>query len=272
MPSSSLGAACTGLWWVRPTDLPDQRGYSWGMNWGTIIFVLVAVAQGYAKWRKKQADEAKRAQATASKKKTVSQAEWREVQANQSAPAVDSANTSSEAGSPWMPGDRDPERGGERLLAQARNNQAAAGLGTSEAVELPSEGVVGAASTAQGPASSSRELDVDLILKGFGLDTGKSTISSNARIEDLEDELNMLRQRQSTLLRNWKKLRDERDALAMRLEGAEAAPGASQAPVSSQGLLDRLKSPSGAREAFVVAEILGPPAGSKRSGAQSLHN
>ena len=34
----------------------------------------------------------------------------------------------------------------------------------------------------------------------------------------------MLRQRQSTLLRNWKKLRDERDALAMRLEGAEAAP------------------------------------------------
>ena len=37
------------------------------------------------------------AQATASKKKTVSQAEWREVQANQSAPAVDSANTSSEA-------------------------------------------------------------------------------------------------------------------------------------------------------------------------------
>ena len=60
MPSSNLGAACTGLWWVRPTDLPDQRGYSWGMNWGTIIFVLVAVAQGYAKWRKKQADEAKR--------------------------------------------------------------------------------------------------------------------------------------------------------------------------------------------------------------------
>ena len=59
------------------------------MNWGTIIFVLVAVAQGYAKWRKKQADEAKRAQATASKKKAVNQAEWREVQANQSAPAVD---------------------------------------------------------------------------------------------------------------------------------------------------------------------------------------
>ena len=242
------------------------------MNWGTIIFVLVAVAQGYAKWRKKQADEAKRTQATASKKKAVSQAEWREIQADGSAPAVDAANTSSGAGSPWMPGDRDPERGGERLLAQARNNQAMAGQGASGVAELPSETVAGGASAAQGPAKSNRELDVDLILQGFGLDAGKSTISSNARIEDLEDELNMLRQRQSTLLRNWKKLRDERDALAMRLEGAEATPGASQGPVSSQGLLERLKSPSGAREAFVVAEILGPPAGSKRSGAQSLHN
>ena len=242
------------------------------MNWGTIIFVLVAVAQGYAKWRKKQADEAKRAQATASKQKAVSQTEWREIQADQSPPAVDESNTSSEAGSPWMPGDRDPERGGERLLAQARNNQATAGLGPSGATELPSQTVAGAASAAQGPANASRELDVDLILKGFGLDTGERTISSNARIEDLEEELNMLRQRQSTLLRNWKKLRDERDALAIRLEGAEASPGASQGPVSSQGLLDRLKSPSGAREAFVVAEILGPPAASKRSGAQSLHN
>ena len=242
------------------------------MNWGTIIFVLVAVAQGYAKWRKKQADEAKRAQAAGSQKKAVSQVEWREIQADQSAPAVDAANTSSEAGSPWMPGDRDPERGGERLLAQARNNQATAGLEPPGAAELPSETVAGGAPATQAPSSASRELDVDLILKGFGLDTGKSTISSNARIEDLEDELNMLRQRQSTLLRNWKKLRDERDALAMRLEGAEAAPSASQGPVSSQGLLDRLKSPSGAREAFVVAEILAPPAGSKRSGAQSLHN
>ena len=272
MPSFNPGAACTGLWWVRPTDLPNQRGYSWGMNWGTIIFVLVAVAQGYAKWRKKQADEAKRSQATASKKKAVRQPEWREIQVNQSAPAVDSANTSSEDGSPWIPGDRDPERGGERLLAQARNNQATAGLGLPGGAELPSETVAGGASAAQGPASSSRELDMDLILKGFGLDTGASTISSNARIEDLEDELNMLRQRQSTLLRNWKKLRDERDTLAMRLEGAGPAPGASQGPVSSQGLLDRLKSPSGAREAFVVAEILSLPVGSKRSGAQSLHN
>ena len=122
-------------------------------------------------------------------------------------------------------------------MAQARSNQTAAGLGTSEAVELPSEGVAGAASADQGPANASRELDVDLILKGFGLDTGASTVSSNARIEDLEEELKMLRQRQSTLLRNWKKLRDERDALAMRLEGAEAAPSASKGPVSSKGCL-----------------------------------
>ena len=272
MPSSNPGAACTGLWWVRPTDLPDQRGYSWGMNWGTIIFVLVAVAQGYAKWRKKQADEAKRAQATASKKKAVNQAEWREVQANQSAPAVDSANTPSEAGSPWMPGDRDPERGGERLLAQARSNQASAGLGASGGAELPVEAVAGGASAAQESVKSTRELDVDLILQGFGLDAGKSTISSNARIEDLEEELNLLRQRQSTLLRNWKKLRDERNALASQLEGARSAPVPAEGSVTPQGLLDRLKSPSGAREAFVVAEILGPPAGSKRSGAQSLHN
>ncbi|MDP7401175.1 MAG: hypothetical protein QF351_04630, partial [Phycisphaerales bacterium] len=56
------------LWWVKPTDPPGERGYSSFMNWGTIIFVLVAVAQGYAKWRKKQADEAKRAEATAAKK------------------------------------------------------------------------------------------------------------------------------------------------------------------------------------------------------------
>ena len=242
------------------------------MNWGTIIFVLVAVAQGYAKWRKKQADEAKRAQATASRKKAVSQAEWRDIQAGQSAPAVDAANTSSEAGSPWMPGDRDPERGGERLLAQARNNQVTAGQGASGGAELPSETVAGGGSAAQESSNSSGEVDVDLILKGFGLDTGKRTISSNARIEDLEEELNLLRQRQSSLLRNWKKLRDERDALAKRLEEADAGSSASQGPVQSQSLLDRLKSPSGAREAFVVAEILGPPAGSKRSGAQSLHN
>ena len=242
------------------------------MNWGTIIFVLVAVAQGYAKWRKKQADEAKRAEAAATKQKVVRPTEWREIQADQSAPAVDEVNASSEVGSPWMPGDRDPERGGERLLAQARNNQATAGLGPSGTAALPVEAVAGGAFAGQGPANSSRELDVDLIMKGFGLDTGKSTISSNARIEDLEEELNLLRQRQSTLLRNWKKLRDERDALARRLEGTESAPVVAEGPISSQGLLDRLKSPSGAREAFVVAEILGAPAGSKRSGPQSLHN
>lgn len=242
------------------------------MNWGTIIFVLVAVAQGYAKWRKKQADEAKRAEAPAAKKKPGRQAEWREIQADQSPPPVDEANTSSEIGAPWMPGDRDPERGGERLLAQARNNQAAAGLGTSGGKDLPTETVAGGTSAAQRPGNSSGELDVDLILKGFGLDAGESTVSSNARIEDLEQELNLLRQRQSTLLRNWKKLRDERDAMARRLEGVQSVSVAAESPVSSQGLLDRLKSPSGAREAFVVAEILGPPAGSKRSGAQSLHN
>ena len=94
-----------------------------------------------------------------------------------------------------------------------------------------------------------------------------TTISSNARIEDLEEELNVLRQRQSTLLRNWKKLRDERDALAMQLERANLAPVAAGGQPASQGLVDRLRSPLGAREAFVVAEILGPPAGSKRSGA-----
>ena len=271
MPSSNPGAACTELWWVRPTDLTDQRGYSWGMNWGTIIFILVAVAQGYAKWRKKQADEAKRAEAPAAKEKLVRQAEWREIQADQSPPAVDEANTSSE-GAPWMPGDRDPERGGERLLAQARSSQAAAGLGTSGGMDLPTETVAGGTSAAQRSGNSSGELDVDLILKGFGLDAGASTVSSNARIEDLEQELNLLRQRQSTLLRNWKKLRDERDALARRLEGTGSASVVAESPGSSQGLLDRLQSPSGAREAFVVAEILGPPAGSKRSGAQSLHN
>ena len=58
----------------------------------------------------------------------------------------------------------------------------------------------------------------------------------------------------------------------MRLEGAEAAPASIGGHVTSEGLLDRLKSPLGAREAFVVAEILGPPVGSKRSGAQSCHN
>ena len=144
------------------------------MNWGTIIFVLVAVAQGYAKWRKKQADEAKRAEATAVKKNVTRQAEWQKLQtdsSDQPVPAVDEPTPAPNAGSPWMPGDRDPERGGERLLAQARSNQTAAGLGTSEAVELPGEGSPGA-SADQGPANASRELDVDLILKAFGLDAG----------------------------------------------------------------------------------------------------
>ena len=245
------------------------------MNWGTIIFVLVAVAQGYAKWRKKQADEAKRAQATAPKRNVVRQAEWREIQADQSGPSVptaDEATPEPNAGSPWMPGDRDPERGGERLLAQARNSQPTAEVGGSLGVDVPPEPVIGGTSAAQGQTKSTREPNMDLILKGFGLDAGDTTISSNARIEDLEEELNSLRQRQSTLLRNWKKLRDERDALAMRLEGEGPAPVPAGGQVTVQGLLDRLKSPSGARDAFVVAEILGAPVGSKHSGAQSLHN
>lgn len=242
------------------------------MNWGTIIFVLVAVAQGYAKWRKKQEDQAKQAEASASKRNAVRQAEWRKMQADQSAPTVDEAGATSEVGSPWMPGDRDPERGGERLLAQARSSQTTAGVGSTGGAELPVEPIVGRVSSAQGQDQSSGGVDVDLILKGFGLDEGGTKVSSNARIEDLEEELNLLRQRQSTLLRNWKKLRDERDALAMRLEGSEAAPVSIGGHVTSEGLLDRLKSPLGAREAFVVAEILGPPVGSKRSGAQSCHN
>ena len=166
-----------------------------------------------------------------------------------------------------MPGDRDPERGGERLLAQARNSQARADIGGPRQVDVPAKPLVGGASGTKGPIQSSPEPDVDLILKGFGLDAGDTTISPNARIEDLEDELNLLRQRQSTLLRNWKNLRDERDALAMQLKGANLAPVPSGGQRASQGLVDRLRSPMGAREAFVVAEILGPPAGTKRSGA-----
>lgn len=240
------------------------------MNWGTILFVLVAVAQGYAKWRKKQADEANRAEATAAKKNVVRQAEWQKMQADssdQSVSVVDVPTPAPKAGSPWMPGDRDPERGGERLLAQARNSQARADIGGPRQVDVPAEPLVGGASGTKGPIQSSREPDVDLILKGFGLDAGDTTISPNARIEDLEDELNLLRQRQSTLLRNWKNLRDERDALAMQLKGANLAPVPPGGQTASQGLVDRLRSPMGAREAFVVAEILGPPAGTKRSGA-----
>ena len=270
MLSCNLDAAFTVLWWVKPTDPPGKRGYSSFMNWGTIIFVLVAVAQGYAKWRKKQADEAKRAEATAAKKNVTRQAEWQKLQADSSdqpVPAVDEPTPAPNAGSPWMPGDRDPERGGERLLAQARNTQARADIGGSAPADVPVEPLAGGPSGAKGPIKSSREPDVDLILKGFGLDAGETTISSNARIEDLEEELNVLRQRQSTLLRNWKKLRDERDALAMQLERANLAPVAAGGQPASQGLVDRLRSPLGAREAFVVAEILGPPAGSKRSGA-----
>ena len=198
MPNSNPGAACTGLWWVKPTDLPEQRGYSWAMNWGTIIFVLVAAAQGYAKWRKKQADEAKRAEATAAKKNVTRQAEWQKLQtdsSDQPVPAVDEPTPAPNAGSPWMPGDRDPERGGERLLAQARNTQARADIGGSAPADVPVEPLAGGPSGAKGPIKSSREPDVDLILKGFGLDAGETTISSNARIEDLEDELNVLRQR-----------------------------------------------------------------------------
>ena len=248
------------------------------MNWGTIIFVLFAIAQGYAKWRKKQADQAKRGEATAAKRNAVPQAQSQDLQSDQAKHPEQSAATGAEdistanAGSPWMPGDRDPERGGGRLLAQARTGQVTAGVGGAGGVEPRLEPIAGNASSALGQSKSSSGVDVDLLLEGFGLEAGDSRVSPNARIEDLEGELNLLRQRQSTLLRNWKKLRDERDALAMRLEGSEVAPVPAGGPVTSEGLVDRLKSPLGAREAFVVAEILGPPVGSKRSGAQSLHN
>ena len=121
------------------------------MNWGTIIFVLVAVLQGYAKWRKKQADEAKRA-ATASKKRPSVRPNG--VRSKQISLPPRSIQPTRHL-RPVPRGCRataTPSVGGERLLAQARSNQTAAGLGTSEAVELPGEGVPGCLS-AQSPAT-----------------------------------------------------------------------------------------------------------------------
>lgn len=235
------------------------------MTWSYIIFALVAIAQGYAKWRKQKADEAKRSGLAASKKAAA-----RGPGSRDPSSSVDVSERLVTGGTPWIPGDRDPERGGERLLATARQEQTSLGTPAKKNMASPVASASPAASKAGAPKSS--ELDVDLILKGFGLDGGQARIDANSRIEDLEQELNMLRERQGTLLGNWKKLRDERDALAAQLDKTPDSKAAGRGVTPSENMFDRLKSPLGAREAFVMSEILGPPVGSKRSGTQTPHN